>query len=103
MSNNTYKKIPIELLQGMASSLKVLAHPDRLRIVEFLESEVSATVTQIHRALKLSQAATSQHLNYMKRAGLLSSTRKGKEVWYKIADPGSLTILNCIRKKRDSM
>jgi len=46
------------------------------------------------------QAALSQHLSQMRRAGLLTARRRGQEVWYAIADPHALTILNCIRAKR---
>jgi hypothetical protein len=35
----------------------------------------------------------------MRLSGLLRSERRGKEVWYAIANPDSLTILNCMRKR----
>jgi len=92
--------LPVALLERMAVMLRVLAHPHRLKIIELLEDVQSAPVSWIHGALDLPQAATSQHLNHMKRAGLLKSSRHGKEVWYEIADPRALTILGCIRKKQ---
>lgn len=79
--------------------LRVLAHPHRLKIIEFLESENEAPVSKIQTVIQLPQSATSQHLSHMKRVGLLASTRHGKEVWYGIADRRALTILSCIRKK----
>jgi DNA-binding transcriptional ArsR family regulator len=97
---NKKPPLPVELLERMASALKVLAHPHRLKIVELLESEKEASVSMIHARLGLAQAATSQHLGHMKRVGLLASNRKGKEVWYRIADTRALTILDCIRKKQ---
>jgi len=51
------------------------------------------------RERALPQAALSQHLSQMRRAGLLAARRRGQEVWYAIADPHALTILNCIRSK----
>ena len=91
--------LPIALLERMAITRRVLAHPHRLKIVELLERESEAPVAVIQNAIGLHQAATSQHLNHMKRVGLLASERRGKEVWYTIADRRALTILGCIRKK----
>lgn len=90
--------LPVELLGRMAQVLKLLAHPDRLRIIEILEAG-AAPVHEVVDGLGLPQAATSQHLNQMKRVGLVASERRGKEVWYTIADPRSISILNCIRGK----
>ncbi|MGA1193509.1 MAG: ArsR/SmtB family transcription factor [Kiritimatiellia bacterium] len=98
--SKVFAAIPVELLEHMAKTLRVLAHPQRLKIVELLEAENEAPVSRIQVAIHLPQAATSQHLNHMKRAGLLTSQRRGKEVWYAIADHHSITILECIRKNQ---
>lgn len=92
------KSLPVALLERMAITLRVLAHPQRLKVIELLEMEKEAPVSRIQQAIKLPQAATSQHLNHMKRVGLLVSERRGKEVWYAIADRRAITILGCIRK-----
>ncbi len=92
-------EIPMDLLERMAGALKVLAHPCRLKMVELLQREGDAPVHQIMDRIRLPQATISQHLNQMRRAGLVKATRRGKEVWYGIADPRALTILDCIRKK----
>jgi ArsR family transcriptional regulator len=92
--------LSVELLERMAGTLRVLAHPQRLRIVEILEAETEAPVHEIVARLGLPQAAISQHLNHMRRAGLLKARRRGKEVWYGIAEPSSLIILDCIREKQ---
>ncbi len=91
--------LPADLLERMANMLKLLAHTHRLRIVEILEYSDGAPVFEITQKLGLPQAVTSQHLNAMKRVGLLNADRRGKEVWYSIADPRALTILDCIRNK----
>jgi len=92
------QNLPIALLERMAMVLRVLAHPQRLKVIELLELEGSAPVSHIQSALKLPQAATSQHLGHMKKVGLVNSSRRGKEVWYSVDDTRALTILNCIRK-----
>ena len=93
------KELALPLLRRMAEMLKVLAHAQRLKIVNVLECAESAPVFAIMEQVGLSQATASHHLNAMRRVGLLKSERRGKEVWYSIADPRALTILDCIRKK----
>ncbi|MGD9874322.1 MAG: ArsR/SmtB family transcription factor [Kiritimatiellia bacterium] len=91
--------LPIELFERVSEVLKVLAHPHRLKIIEVLEHGESAPVFEISREIGLSQAATSQHLNHLKRAGIVAAGRRGKEVWYSVRDKRSINILKCIREK----
>lgn len=98
--NPCLDELPAALLERMAGALKVLAHPHRLKIVEILQREKEAPVYLIAERLRLPQATISQHLNHMRRVGLLHAARRGKQVWYGISDSSSLTILDCIRKKR---
>ena len=90
--------LSIDLLARMAEVLKLLAHPHRLKIIEILDVNGGAPVFAIAEQLDLPQAATSQHLNQMKRVGLITADRRGKEVWYTVADPRALTILSWTRK-----
>lgn len=92
-------ELSMEFLEKVAVALKVLAHPCRLKIVEVLQREGEVPVHALMARLNLPQALLSQHLNQMKRVGLLKGTRRGKEVWYGIADPSALTILDCVRRK----
>ena len=86
------------MLARTAEMLRVLAHPHRLRLIELLERQrAGLPVNELAEGIGLAPAATSQHLNHMRRAGMLAALRQGREVWYRIADPRSLTILNCMR------
>ena len=93
-------ELSMELLERMAGALKILAHPCRLKLIEVLQREGDLPVHLIMARLQLPQATISQHLNQMRRGGLVRAVRKGKEVWYGISDPSALTILDCIRKKQ---
>ncbi|MFN2464702.1 MAG: ArsR/SmtB family transcription factor [Candidatus Dormibacteria bacterium] len=56
-----------------------LANPTRLAIVSILvDGEVSAS--EIARELKLSQPLLSWHLRVMRRAGLIETRRRGREM-----------------------
>ncbi len=71
--------VPAELLDFM----KAMASESRLNILLlFLDSE-PRTVNQIAEAVRLGQPATSEHLALMKRSGLLTSEKQGKEVYYR--------------------
>ncbi len=90
--------LSVDLLERMAGTLKLLAHPRRLKIIEILEVNGPSPVHLVADALGLPPAATSQHLNQMKRVGLINAERRGKEVWCSVGDPRAITILGCIRK-----
>jgi DNA-binding transcriptional ArsR family regulator len=92
--------LSVECLERTARILKLLAHPHRLRIVETLAARGEAPVHEIVRGLGVSQAATSQHLATMRRAGIVEARRQGKEVWYSIGDPRSLAVLECCRRNK---
>lgn len=89
-------KLKAETLKRASETLKMLAHPQRLRIVEILDMEQEVPVHSIIDQTGLPQAVISHHLNQMRRAGLLAAERRGKEIWYSIADPRVFSILNCI-------
>lgn len=96
--NCALEKMPAEAVGRAAEMLRTLAHPKRLRIVDALNAAGEWPVGAIAEHLGMAQSATSQHLNHMRRAGLLRSERRGKEVWYSIADRRPIALLNCICK-----
>lgn len=76
--------------------LKILAHPDRLRILcRLLDGK--ATVGEITEFCDISQSATSQFLARMKAEGLLSSQREGSYVYYAVGDRRLIQLLRAIR------
>lgn len=98
---NPSRALTPERLGRMAQVLRLLAHPHRLKIVEILGGQDDAPVGRIAENLNLPPAATSQHLNLMRRVGLLEAERNGREVRYRIGDRRCLSILDCIRGKGD--
>ncbi|MEA2067614.1 MAG: metalloregulator ArsR/SmtB family transcription factor [Verrucomicrobiota bacterium] len=89
-------KMAPEAVAHAAEMLKQLAHPMRLRMVDLLHTTGELPVSEITDYLGIAQATTSQHLNQMRRVGLLKSERRGKAVWYSIADARPISLLNCI-------
>jgi DNA-binding transcriptional ArsR family regulator len=104
MKTNPVRKpvaLSIEWLDHMAAVLRLLAHRHRLKMIELLELRGDAPVFELAAHAGLTPAATSQHLNQMRRVGLVKATRHGKEVRYAIADERALTILGCMRKQQE--
>ncbi len=67
-----------------ATYLKALADPQRLRIVQCLQSG-PMTVSDIAALLEIDLANASHHLRLMRAAELLSSQRDGKHIYYSLS------------------
>ena len=93
--------LPMEILQDAAECLRVLAHPVRLRVVDLL-MQGEFTVGEIAEVCGVQPHQTSEHLRLLKGHGLLDSERRGRSVFYKIADPRLPGLLNCIRSCCDA-
>ncbi len=79
-----------------ASLLRSLASPNRLRILHLL-AERPREVNELSDSLGLGQAATSQHLGAMRRAGLVESIRDGRVRRYQVVDPQILAACGLMR------
>lgn len=52
---------------------------------------------EIQAALEAPQALVSQQLARMRGAGIVAGRRNGANVWYRIADPRVVRMLDCLR------
>jgi ArsR family transcriptional regulator, zinc-responsive transcriptional repressor len=87
-----------DALAGAADLLKALASPVRLATVVEL-SEGPRCVHEIQTALEtsgreISQPLLSQHLKVLRDAGLVTTTRRGTEITYQLADAHVGHIVN---------
>jgi ArsR family transcriptional regulator len=79
--------------QKQAQTLKALAHPTRLLIVETLLAGEKC-VSDIQELLQASQPNVSQHLNILKVSGIVDYQQKGNLRCYHLNDPEKIkTIL----------
>lgn len=65
--------------------MKQMGDPSRLRIFWIL-CHVEECVLDIAAMAGMSSSAVSHHLRLLKSAGLITSRREGKEMYYRIAD-----------------
>jgi rhodanese-related sulfurtransferase/DNA-binding MarR family transcriptional regulator len=75
-----------ELFDEFASVAGALASGRRAEIIDVLANG-DRTVEQLSRQVALSVANTSQHLQVLKEAGLVASTRDGNRIRYRLASP----------------
>lgn len=73
-----------EKLTDSSEVLRALAHPLRMRILEFIDQNDTINVNKIYNTLKLEQSITSQHLRILRMAGLVQTEREGKFIHYSI-------------------
>ncbi len=84
MSNRVVKE---SLFDGFAQVAKALSNGRRAEIVDVLangERSVDSLAVEVHQ----STANTSQHLQILKNAGLVTARRDGTFVYYRLASPG---------------
>ena len=93
--------IPIRYFQPIAESLRVIAHPVRLKIIELLMSN-ELTVGDLARVVGEKPAIVSQHLTHMRAHGILDRRRRGREVYYYVANEHAVGVLQCIQRKHQS-
>ncbi len=93
MSSENPKQLLFEQLAAIA---KAVAHPHRLALLEQLAQGERAVEVLAARA-SLSFANASQHLQQLRRAGLLVARRDGKYVVYRLIDDTVLELLAALR------
>lgn len=72
-----------------AVSLKALAHPLRVRILDVLREEEQATATSLAAHLSETTGATSYHLRQLARHGFIEEVpAAGRERWWRLAVGG---------------
>jgi rhodanese-related sulfurtransferase/DNA-binding transcriptional ArsR family regulator len=86
-----------ELYAAFAAVAKAIGHEHRLELLE-LVAQGERTVERLAECSGLSIANVSQHLQHLRRAGLVVPRRQAKFVYYRLADPGVLEMLAALRK-----
>ena len=69
-------------LQELAGFAKLVSHPARLQILEFLAEQKSCLGGDISNHLPLAASTVSQHLKELKAGGLISGTVDGTKICY---------------------
>ena len=74
-----------DILLCMADFYKALSDSTRIKIINLL-CDHKLCVCDISSLLNMTKSAVSHQLQNLKEANLIKSEKKGKEVWYSLAD-----------------
>ena len=87
----------LALFTQFAAVAKTLGHAHRLELLEQL-AQGERSVEILAQRIGLSTANASQHLQQMRRAGMVAARRDGKFVHYRLADDAVLDLLAALRR-----
>lgn len=88
----------MESLVEAAECLKLVAHPYRLRMIQML-LQGDFMVAELAEACEIQPHMASEHLRLMQRAGLLTSRREGRRMYYQVAEPQLASVLQCVESR----
>lgn len=94
MSSDNPKRM---LFERFAATAKALGSGHRLELLEHL-AQGERGVEALARLSGLSIANASQHLQHLRRAGIVAARRNGKHILYRVADEAVVTLLGSLRR-----
>ena len=92
-------------IEGMADSegvreaagvLRLLSHPERLKILCYLGVEGELSVGSLLERIPLSGSALSQHLAKMRKEGLVETRKDRQAVYYRVTRTDVMEILGTL-------
>lgn len=93
MSSSNFKQ---DLFTQFARVGKALSHANRLELLEFI-AQGERSVDQLAKVSGLTVANTSQHLQHLRQAGLVTCHKQGLKVFYQISGPDVIQLINQLR------
>lgn len=97
MATSNSLQIQEQELEHSTEVLRALAHPLRMRILEFIDRNDGINVNRIYSALDLEQSITSQHLRILRQAELVETERQGKFIYYRLRYGKLFSTVRAIR------
>ena len=83
------------LLQARADVFKALGHPTRLAIVDMLAGG-ERCVCEINEQIDADMSTVSRHLSVLRNVGILSSDKRGNQVFYRLECPCITSFYGCV-------
>ena len=98
MSTETIKR---ELYQSIAKVAQALASGNRLQLLEFM-AQGERSVDALAAMSGVTVANTSQHLQALRRAGLVTARKEGQRVYYRVAGDDVVRLYDGLRVVAES-
>ena len=92
--------VPLSLdhLQRAADCLRTIAHPHRLRMIQFM-LRGRHTVGELAEACGIAPHMASEHLRLMRHCGLLAGEREGRRTFYRVVEPQLEGVIACVERR----
>ena len=71
-------------IKKAALVLRAINHKLRQQMLKQIDEQGKITVTELYVKRRLEQSVASQHLAILRRAGIVSTTREGKFIYYSV-------------------
>ena len=76
---------PTPAYETISSRLKLLAHPERLQILDVLRRDAEC-VCHLEALLDKTQTYVSQQLRFLRQSGMIVDEKEGQNVYYRLVD-----------------
>lgn len=86
----------INFLETATETLRAIAHPIRIAIIDMLYKNETLSVSQIHHQLKIEQAVASHHLRILKNKNVVVVKRDGKKSFYALSSKDYYKIIQVL-------
>lgn len=87
-----------EASQKAWNVIRAIKHPLRHQMMSIMREQGKIIVTDLFIKMRLEQSVVSQHLAILRRAGVLTTKRDGKFIYYSLNETKILEINNLIEK-----
>ncbi|MBC7586874.1 MAG: helix-turn-helix transcriptional regulator [Chitinophagaceae bacterium] len=80
------QQIKVDYLRTKKAALilRAVNHKLRQQMIKLIDDKKKITVTELYVKLRLEQSVASQHLAILRRAGIVSTERDGKFIYYSV-------------------
>jgi DNA-binding transcriptional ArsR family regulator len=89
--------MPTPLHEAKATLFRTLGHPVRIRVLELLQ-ERPRPVHELLTNIDIEPSSLSQQLGVLRRAGVVSSSRDGREVIYALSADDVSSLMTSARR-----
>jgi DNA-binding transcriptional ArsR family regulator len=89
-----------QFLENATETLRAIAHPIRIAMVDMLYKKKQMSVTEIFEQLGIEQAIASHHLRILKNQNVVDVQRIGKNSMYFLADDEYYNIVAALTKAK---
>lgn len=85
-------------LEDSTETLRAIAHPIRIAIIDLLYTNGQMTVTDIYQNLNIEQAIASHHLRILKGKNVVNAERDGKNSLYALTKEEYYEVIKTLKK-----